>query len=827
MKRTSTLAFAFLFFICFSLPALAQDSLYRDFNTRRIKEAPKIDGQLNENVWTENPNGRTEYFIQLEPENGQASSFPTEVHILYDDAAIYVGLRLLDPAPDNIPQELGARDDASRNADQVFIAFDTYGNGQNAFSFGITAAGVQFDRFLQPEGEDPNWDAVWNSAVGFEDNAWIVEMEIPYMALRFPKKEIQSWKMNIMRSINRKQERSFYSYVDNSVNGLVNQFSPLHGLKNIQPPLRLSLSPFVTSYLNYDQATESSRTFLTGGMDLKYGINESFTLDMSLIPDFGQVQSDNVVLNLTPFEVRYDENRPFFTEGTELFNKGGIFYSRRVGQSFGTFQPALAENEIITHFPNEAPLLNATKISGRTKKGLGLGFFNSITNKNYAKIRNTETDSEREVMVDPLTNFNVFVLDQNLKNNSNIGLINTNVKRAGGGRNANVTGLDFRLQDSTSTYRISGFGAISHLSDGGKPHETGYTYNVSLGKISGTYQFEAGRNVESHRYNINDLGFLQAPNKVDHFAAGSYNFFKPRWKFNLLRYQIKLSHRQLYKPREFVTLVANTELYAQLKNFWSFNLGLESKPAGYNDFFEARVEDRVFSKAAEYEVYTYWQSDRRKRLSFSSNLNFFQVRDWNAQATMIGFSPRFRVNNRLSFNHDFSFHRQQGYRGFATHLYNEEDNTEEQLQHIVMGRRNVETISNTLTTSYTFNNKMGFSLRMRHYWSRVNYNRFYSLAKEGHLNELQYSGLNEEGNALHNANFNSLNVDLVYQWQIAPGSFVNIVWKDTAFRNTNNANNNFSQNFVDTFTYEHSHSFSAKLIYFIDYLRVKNKLKSN
>jgi hypothetical protein len=819
MKPLFTSAFTLFLLMGLCLFTYAQDSLYRDFKALRINEAPKIDGILDEAVWMENPNVRTEYFIQLEPDNGARASYPTEVHITYNDAAIYVAMRLFDPAPDSIPRELGMRDDFGRNADQVLIAFDTYGNGQNAFGFGLTSAGVQLDLSLQAQGEDTNWDAVWNSAVGFEDGAWIVEMEIPYMALRFPKKEVQSWKMNILRTIKRKNERSFYSFVDNSQSGLINQFTPLKGLENIKPPLRLSLTPFVTSYLTYDQASGNSRTFLTGGMDLKYGINESFTLDMSLIPDFGQVQSDNVVLNLSPFEVRFDENRPFFTEGTELFDKGGLFYSRRVGKTFGIFEPELAEEEVLTTYPNDAPLLNASKVSGRTKGGLGVGLFNSVTNSSYAKVKNTETGAEREVMIDPLTNFNVFVLDQNLKNNSNISLINTNVRRADGGRDANVTGVDFRLQDSTNTYRISGFGAISHLSDGGMAGDTGYKYNVSLGKVSGKYQYKAGRNVESHNYNPNDLGFLRAPNKIEHFGRASYNLFKPWWKFNRLDYSVRLGHSQLYKPREFVNMNVSNNLFAQLKNFWMFEVGSGYNPLGYHDYFEARVTDRVFIKPAAYDVFMWMQTDNRKRLSFSANLGTFQVPEWNSHSRWIGFSPRFRVSDRLSINHSLSLNREKGDRGFVKHLYEEE-----QLQHIVMGRRDVQTVSNTLTTRYTFNNKMGLSLRVRHYWSKVNYDKFFSLRTDGKLDALDYTGRDEEGNPLHNTSFNAFNVDLVYQWQIGPGSFVNVVWKDAVFTNNNRVDQNYMENFNGTLASDHSHNLSVKLIYFIDYLRVKNSL---
>lgn len=292
-----------------------------------------------------------------------------------------------DNSGEPIRQELGIRDDDSRNADQFGVILDTYQNGQNAFYLKVSAAGVQTDIFINRGRSDYNWDAVWKSEAKITETGWQVEMEIPYSAIRFPKNANQDWNVNFMRKIQSKNETSYWNYVDNSVDGLVNQSGILTGLKGIKPPLRLSVSPYITSY--YNKSGSESSTDLTGGMDLKYGLTESFTLDMTLIPDFGQTVSDNLVYNLGPFEVQYAENRAFFTEGTELFNKGGLFYSRRVGQSFGSVELQVSDSLISR--PTEAPLLNASKITGRTKSGLGIGFFNAITNRTFAEVYDKET----------------------------------------------------------------------------------------------------------------------------------------------------------------------------------------------------------------------------------------------------------------------------------------------------------------------------------------------------------------------------------------------------------------------------------------------------
>ncbi|WP_400194308.1 DUF5916 domain-containing protein [Hymenobacter sp. B81] len=237
----------------------------------------------------------------------------------------------------------------------------------------------------------------------------------------------------------------------------MNQWGLLTGIRNIKAPLRLSLAPYISGYVNHypynEQGKRNATTSFNGGADVKYGINESFTLDATLVPDFGQVISDNQVLNLSPFEVQFNENRQFFTEGTELFNKGNLFYSHWVGAmllGFGRVESQLRKGttesdgrrpgEFIARNPDMTRLLNATKISGRTSKGLGLGLFNALSNNVYAMVQDSATGTQRQVLTQPFSNYNIFVLDQSLKNNSFVSLINTNITRAGATYDANVTG---------------------------------------------------------------------------------------------------------------------------------------------------------------------------------------------------------------------------------------------------------------------------------------------------------------------------------------------------------------------------------------------------
>jgi hypothetical protein len=793
----------------------------REMETQLVEElTPTIDGELNDAFWQKVKETESN-FITFVPENGAQSNQKTFIKTAYTDFGIYIAARMEDNSGEPIRQELGIRDDDNRNADQFGVILDTYQNGQNAFYLKVSAAGVQTDIFINRGRSDYNWDAVWKSEAKITENGWQVEMEIPYSAIRFPKEAEQDWNINFMRKIQSKNETAYWNYVDNSVDGLVNQSGILKGLKGIEPPLRLSISPYVTTY--YNKFGDESGIDITGGMDLKYGLTESFTLDMTLIPDFGQTVSDNLIYNLGPFEVQYAENRTFFTEGTELFNKGGLFYSRRVGQSFGSVN--LQDSDSLINRPNEAPLLNASKITGRTKSGLGIGFFNAITNRTFAEVYDKENKEQRLEQVDDLTNFNVMVLDQSLKNNSNISLINTNVQRFDGGNDANVIGSDFRLRDKSNTYQIDGFGAYNNIQNQNGFVEDGYKYNLSFAKISGKYQFEIGRNVESDSYNPNDMGFLRNPNEISHSASIGYNQFQPTTLFNQYSIWAGANYSELFEPNLYQNFSVWNQWWAQTKDFQSFSLNLNYRPSKTFDYFEPRVKGAKYFRTWNYSSNFRYSSDSRK--AFMSN---FSVGVWNAPDReqfdyWINISPRYRLNDQFSINYGFNFNKQFSSIGFAEHFKNENGD----INQVIFGERDIDVMSNVLGLNYTITNKMGFNFRLRHYWNKVDYFNYFSLTSEGDIEPIPYTGKDLASDAYekHDTNFNVFNIDAVYSWQIAPGSFVNVVWKDAVQEVNNMVDMNYSDNLRNVLSTEHRQNLSIRLIYFLDYTQIKRDLALN
>lgn len=387
-----------------------------------------IDGVLDDEAWQDA--AVADDFTEFRPVIGKKwhHEIRTETYLLYDDNGIYFGGHCYESTVDSIARELAGRDGFGNN-DYIGIIFDTYQDRLNGFEYFVTPLNEQWDAKTSADGEDFSWNAVWESGAKIHENGWDFEMFIPYAAIRFARQDIQDWGLQITRRRRYTEQQNCWNFFNPNINGFLTQEGTWEGLENIKPPFRLQLFPYLSFYENhFPTGTKGQSGWsnqLAGGLDLKMGLNQAFTLDATLIPDFGQVQSDNRVLNLSPFEVRFNEYRSFFTEGTELFNKGDLFYSRRIGGSTlnpGRAYDGLGENEEVVSNPSESKLINASKISGRSQKGLGIGFLNAITKASHATIRNNETGLEREVETDPLTNYNILVLDQNLKNNSSVTL---------------------------------------------------------------------------------------------------------------------------------------------------------------------------------------------------------------------------------------------------------------------------------------------------------------------------------------------------------------------------------------------------------------------
>jgi hypothetical protein len=779
----------------------------------KTNDQVKIDGLLNESIWKDASIGSD--FIQFEPVNGKKSSFETEVRVLYDNTALYIGARMFDPYPDSIRTGLGERDDWSMDADIFALSLDPFNDGMSGFEFWISASGVQVDQFLAMNNSNGfNWDAVWESNVSIDNLGWCAEIRIPYSAIRFPNKDVQEWGVIFWRGISRYNEWSTWQHIDPEINGVLQQSGKIEGIQDIKPPARLALFPYVSSYVEKNTDNQWGYSY-GGGMDVKYGINESFTMDVTLIPDFSQVQSDDRVLNLSPYEIKYDEKRQFFTEGMDIFNKGGIFYSRRVGSTpkgYDDAEESLKENEIIKANPTENKMVNATKISGRTSKGLGIGFFNAMTTQSEATIEDTLSGITRKFITQPFTNYNVFVFDQSLKNNSYVSFINTNVWQPETRSSANVSGIDYRLVEKSNNYAIGGRLNVSQIYDAtGKP-DFGQEYLISLQKVSGKFRFDLSRSSISHTYNPNDLGFLMRNNEnINKLLLGYYKF-KPTWIFLNWYATVEIGHSSMFAPNKFAHLYFWFRTQGLLKNNTRIGTQVIFYPVEKHDFYEAREEGRVFIRPGSYEVAAWAIPDYKKKFGVgvvaaieNSYAYVFPQRIYYLQ-----FMPRYRPNDKFRFGYDLLSHIRGQEIGFVDDLS----------EYILFGKRDVNTLVNTISSCYIFNNKTSISLRLRHYWSTAIYDEFFMLRDDGYLDKADYA-------ENHDINYNAFNIDLIYTWNFAPGSELSVMWKNMINNDEEPVSLNYLRNLEQTLNYAQTNSISVKLLYYIDYVSIKKLLARN
>jgi len=810
-------------FSMLSLCSIAQ----RILPAKRTAGVVNIDGIPNEVAWKDA--AVMTDLVEFRPTVGRLEEHAdrTVSYLMYNDEGIYFGGFCYERTKDSIATELVGRDGFGTN-DYVGLIFDTYNDKLNGFEYFVTPLNEQWDAKQNPpvpdqDNEDFTWNAVWKSGAVITDSGWSFEMFIPFSAIRFGKKDIQDWGFNITRRRRKTEQQYTWNPVDPNVNGFLTQEGIWKGLSNIKPPLRLQFSPYFSIYENhypYNQPEEKNWTNqVNGGMDLKYGINQAFTLDATLIPDFGQVQSDNQVLNLTPFEVKYNEYRPFFTEGTELFNKGNLFYSRRIGgqpiHMYDVYNDT-GNNELVIKNPTESKLINATKISGRTQSGLGIGFLNAITTAQYATIENTSNKQQRKMLTDPLTNYNIIVLDQTLKHNSSVSFVNTDVWRSGTDYDANVSAGLFELNDKTNTYNLGGKFAVSNRFNylPGDKTQTGFNHEIHFNKTSGNFNFQFSQERTDDKFNSDDMGYFTNNNFLNHYVYLGYHWIKPKNWWN--RININFNNTLSYLSRKIEPANQtyqydriNVNANVQSKKLWYMGafLGYSFKQ---NDFYEPRTTGWFFKRGATVNIESWFESNDSKKYTYNIDwLTNTGVHFYHYFSMNVFMMHSYRFNNKLSFTQSIQFMPAYNDVGY-TYIDASTD--------INFAKRDVKTIEHIVSVKYSFTNKMGITCRVRHYVSSVDNKDFYLLQHNGSL--IANAGFHPDANQ----NVNYFNVDMVYTWEFAPGSFLNMVWKNAAQDFSNQVEKQYFKNLGNTISQNSNNNLSLKVIYFLDYLKLKNSL---
>ncbi len=530
---------------------------------------PRVDGKLNDPIWAKAD--WVSGFEQKLPNEGEPASDQTEVAIVYDEHALYVGARLLSKHADKLLMHLEKHDNQGP-AEQFIVSIDSYHNRRTGFGFGVNTAGVRFDRYYAADregGADYSWNPVWEAATSRDSKGWYAEMRIPFSQLRFNEKKNQVWGINFNRWMPEKNEDSYWIYVPRDETGFISHFGELEGIKGIAATRRIEVTPYFASDASHVDGDFSNNPFRNNsefnprsGGDLKMGLATNLTLDATFNPDFGQVEADPAEVNLSAFETFFDERRPFFTEGAALLQGNGpsYFYSRRIGAAPHTY----GSGDIVDQ-PHNSKILGAAKITGRMQSGLSVGYLSALTDREYAKNYDLANDSTYQTEVEPYTLYNVGRVEQQFgKSNSTVGISLTSVGRSLNGvqtledalhKSAYSGGADWNLRFRNGIYVLSGYAGFSQVRgskesmirtqrssaryfqrpdadyvtvDSNRTSMTGYTGLLSFAKNGGEHWYWSLTGAtESPDFELNDAGKLSTSDEYTTDAYAAYQETKP------------------------------------------------------------------------------------------------------------------------------------------------------------------------------------------------------------------------------------------------------------------------------------------------------------
>ena len=592
----------------------------------RTEKPPVIDGEINEEIWSKAL--LVDEFLQNEPYNLELPTIETEVRVLYDDKYLYLAYNNIDPNPDNIMARRSRRDDwmagFESNSDWVGFGIDSRNDDKTGYWFAVNAAEVQVDVAISGDGYggfDGTWNAVWDSEVYFHDQGWSVEIRVPFNVFQYDKERVQEWGVTFQRGHFEKQEEVNWPGRAKGVRGIVPHFGILKGIENIPQPKNIEVVPY---FLAGRTKTNENKNIENIGLDTRYNLNSNTTLNMTFNPDFGQVQADPSVLNLSAFETRLNERRPFFVQGANFFkSRLNLFNSRRIGRRPGHYKP---DSGSIIDRPNETTIIGAAKILGETSSGLRYGIINAITDQEYGTIEEDVSGKieRNKFLIEPYTNYFVGRIEKPVINElSTIGLLATDLRRKNETSQATVLNADWSLKLMENKLSFTGQFANSITSD-----QTG-----NAGRFLLSYRDPVWWDIswwsgyKNKHFDVSDMGYQEKNNNWYSGLRGSIRRDFPKGIFLNQQLELKLDTGGRGKDDRGEALLTRKKIELEQDNdfinYWGMGWSISAAGETFEDDDVYRDSRAVIIKDEAWQSINFWfRTDRRKKVMFRPKLNF-------------------------------------------------------------------------------------------------------------------------------------------------------------------------------------------------------------
>ena len=741
---------------------LTANSIHHDSLRFRIAEAvrtdqpPLLDGFIEHEVWSKAP--KISGFFQTDPVELGIPSEETIVRIIYDDKYIYIGFRCNDNYSEKIKKSLSRRDSwmngFSTNSDWISVGIDSKNNDLNATGLAVNSAGVKLDVAIEGnDNYDLSWDSVWDVKVLIDSTGWSAEYKIPFSMFQFNNQKDIEWGLRLMRHLYREQETMQWPGVRKTDRGIARNFGILKGLSNIPDQKQLEVIPYTLLGSN------SGDFKFNIGADVRYGISSNLIAQATFNPDFGQVESDPSVLNLSAFETELEERRPFFSEGASFFdNRIELFNSRRIGKEPNYSIPEEGE---LSDIPENTTILSALKLMGNLTNGTNYGLIHALASEESATWKDDlDSIKDRDTIIEPQTNYSVGRFDIPILNEiSRVGLMGTNVSRKNG-NGAVVIGMDWKMGFLDN--RLSSNGQIMQ-SNKDNITGNGYRFNIMYTDPS-FWGIRTWYGYFDDRFDINDLGFLRRNNKSWLGAKLILRKDEPWGKFLNNNFEIRLS-RDYRNDGTILENEIGLENENLLKNYWSFGFfGMLAGPAFQDD--DLFRDDRAWIYKTEQFGYfgPEINTDRRKKLilGFNGGIGYAKLRGrgYRINANSI-YKPKDNLNIRVDLTRDLSPSRMQWVEIIVT------DNTISR----IYARTKQWTTKIDLRVDWTLSPDISFQGFFQPFYAKMDYDEYYSLVKERTMELNPYDYSSDLGFELEN----SIGT-FVLRWEYSPGSALFLVY---------------------------------------------------